>query len=205
MWLQRTASSSWAEQSGSPSYLSDKRLVKSKREGRKRGGVGGGGVIFKCWLIEELQGIYFLLFPCKVITPHWRFFCAAQGVCESLCVSVLVFHLPPSYSTLREEAMASGEPGSPPLRRTPIVAAAYELSLVTLNYGSPLLILGLIFPAEERKRSGGGIWWRPKRLSDSWRFILQPKEGEASFIRFKNSKSICFSPTLMFDNFARSF
>lgn len=29
--------------------------------------------IFKCRLIEELRGIYFSLFPLKVIMPHWRF------------------------------------------------------------------------------------------------------------------------------------
>lgn len=47
-------------------------------------------------------------------------------------------------------------------------AAAYELSLVTLNYRSPLLIPSLIFLADGRNTRTGSIcwnhWWSPKNL-----------------------------------------
>lgn len=123
---------------GRPAYLSNKRLIKSERESerdrKKR-------EVFKCWLIEELQGIYFLLFHWKVIMPHWRFCFPAE-----VRVGVFFPHsaLPPSYSNLKEEAMARGEPGSPTSRCTSIVALCC-CSRWTVTCSTKLYIASLNF------------------------------------------------------------
>ena len=92
--------------------------------------------------------------------PHWRFFFPLPGrEQESICVCVGVFfhpfHPPPPTPTPtpREEVVARGEPeisGAEMLSccGSSSAAAAQELSLVTLNYRSPLLIPSLIFLAE---------------------------------------------------------